>query len=188
MKTMQPILEPVNESTDDPVVAPIFAYLRERAPNVPYLFRTLAHAPHLLKGWTEFAWPMRTNSTSPRTTRELAILRVLQLADADNEFEFHKRMGLNAGLQQSQIDELGAWRTSEAYSPSERAVLAVAEEIAAGPAASEASMGELRKHFGAGEIVELTLTACFYVLVARFTTSLGMAHDDPSIISAIGKV
>lgn len=182
---MAPIVAPMAEDTTDPVVAPIFAFIRERAPGIPTLFLTLARAPHLFKGWSDFAWPMRTESTSPRHLRELAIIRVLQLAGADNEFDYHAAMGIKAGLTQAQVDALSDWKTSDVYAPRERAVLAVAEEIAQGPAASEASMLELKKHFPDSEIVEITLTACFYVLVTRFVFSMGIEHDDPKVVSAI---
>ena len=110
---------------------------------------------------------------------------MLQLAGADNEFDYHAAMAVKAGLTQPQIDALAGWRGSDAFSPRERAVLAVAEEIARGPAASEVSMAELKQHFPDSEIVELTLTACFYVLVTRFIFSMGIEHDDPAIVSAI---
>jgi alkylhydroperoxidase family enzyme len=180
-----PIVEPLSEITEDPVVAPLFGYIREKAPGVPNLFRTLARAPHLFKGWSDFAWPLRTASTSPRYIRELAIVRVLQLANAESQFEIHAAMGVRAGLKQAQIDALQNWRESFLFSDREKAVLAVAEEIAKGPAASEASMLELKKHFTDSEVVEITLTACFYVLVARFVGSLGIEHDDPAIASAL---
>lgn len=184
---MAPIIAPMPADTTDPVVAPIFAFIRQRAPGIPSLFLTLGRAPHLLKGWSEFAWPMRSESMSPRYLRELAIIRVLQLANADNEFEYHAAMALKAGLTQAQLDALGNWQESDAYSPRERAVLAVAEEIARGPAASEASMAQLKEQFPDSEVVEITLTACFYVLVTRFVSSMGIEHDDPAVVSAISR-
>jgi alkylhydroperoxidase family enzyme len=184
-ETNMPIVEPSPEDTQDPVVAPLFKFFRDMAPAVPNLFLTLARAPHIFKGWSEFAWPMRKDSTSPRFIRELAIIRVLRITKADNEFVYHAAMGLRAGLKQAQIDALENWRTADVYSPRERAVLAVAEEIGIGPAASEASMLELKRHFSDSEVLEITMTSCFYVLVARFIFSMGIEHDDPAVISAI---
>jgi alkylhydroperoxidase family enzyme len=180
-----PIIEPSPADTQDPVVAPLFAYFSDMAPAIPNLFLTLARAPHIFKGWSEFAWPMRKDSTSPRYIRELAIIRVLQITKADNEFVYHAGMSLRAGLKQTQVDALDKWRTASVFSPRERAVLAVAEEIAIGPAASESCMRELKNHFSDSEVLEITMTSCFYVLVARFIFSMGIEHDDPAVISAI---
>jgi alkylhydroperoxidase family enzyme len=182
---MARIIEPISEATEDPVVAPLFAFLRANAPGIPNLFLTLGRAPHLFKCWSDFAWPMRAKSTSPRYIRELAIVRVLQLTNAENEFDYHAAMGMKAGLKQAQIDALQNWRESDLFTDREKAVLAVAEEIANGPAASEASMLALKKYFTESEVIEITLTACFYVLVSRFIFSLGIEHDDPAIVSAI---
>ena len=184
---MSPIVTPVTEDCDDPTVAELFNYMKTemKVPSIPTLFLTLARAPHVYKGWSQFAWPLRSQSTSPRHLRELAVCRVLQLHNADNEFEYHATMGKKAGLSQAHIDDLANWQQSDTYSPEERAVLGMAEGVGSGPAASEESMLEMKKYFSEPEIIELTITACFYVLVSRFVLSLRIEHDDPALIQSV---
>jgi len=51
-------------------------------------------------------------------------------------------------------------------------VLRLAEEVTRGPGASAEAMAELQAHFDASAVVELTLTASFYVCVGRFLSSM----------------
>jgi len=50
--------------------------------------------------------------------------------------------------------------------------LRLAEEVTRGPAASADCVDSLKQHFIDAEIVELTLTASFYVCVSRFLQSM----------------
>ena len=81
-------------------------------------------------------------------------------------------MALDAGVTQAQVDALEQAQQSALFSAQEKLVIRLAEEVTRGPAASAECIEALKAHFSAAEIVELTLTASFYVCVARFLQSM----------------
>jgi alkylhydroperoxidase family enzyme len=159
---------------EDPTLARLFEGVRARGVEVPNLYRVLSASPGMLEAWIDFAWRLRLDATTPRDLRELMILRGAQLSGAAYEWAHHRPMALAAGVPEAKIDALADWRASDAFTDAERAALRVTEEITAGQGASEAAMTELKAHFPPEAVVELTLTASFYVCVARMLTSLAV--------------
>jgi alkylhydroperoxidase family enzyme len=167
-------LEMCSETPEDPALAALFDGVRARGVEVPNLYRVLAASPGMLDAWIDFAWRLRLEAETPRALRELMILRGAQLSGAAYEWAHHRPMALAAGVEEAQIAALADWPDSDRFTPAERAALRLTEEITAGGAASEAAMDELKAHFTPAEVVELTLTASFYVCVARMLGSLGV--------------
>ena len=158
---------------DDPALRAMYDEVRARGIELPNLYRMLGHAPALFRGWLDFAWPLRLNATTPRHLRELLILRGAQVSEADYEWAHHVVMALAAGVTQAQIDALAEWPDSALFNAQEKAILRLADEVTRGPAASSDCIEALKAQgFDASAIVELTLTASFYVCVARFLKSM----------------
>jgi alkylhydroperoxidase family enzyme len=157
---------------DDSALRAMYDEVRARGIALPNLYRVLGHSPPLFRAWLDFAWPLRLNARTPRKLRELLILRGAQVSQASYEWAHHLGMALAAGVTQAQIDALGAAQDSALFSPQEKAVIRLAEEVTRGPAASAGCVAALKQHFSDAEIVELTLTASFYVCVSRFLQSM----------------
>lgn len=158
---------------DDPALRAMYDEVRARGIELPNLYRMLGHAPALFRGWLDFAWPLRLEAKTPRRLRELLILRGAQVSQADYEWAHHVVMALAAGVTQAQVDALAKWPDSALFSAQEKAVLRLADEVTRGPAASSDCIEALKvQGFDASAIVELTLTASFYVCVARFLKSM----------------
>ena len=79
---------------------------------------------------------------------------------------------ISEGRDRAKIDAIADWRNSPLFSDEERAVLQLAEEVTRGPGASPECLAALAPHFDHAGIVELTLTASFYVCVGRFLVSM----------------
>jgi alkylhydroperoxidase family enzyme len=156
----------------DPRVAEMFAEVRARGIPVPNLYRVLGHAPDMLRAWLDFAWPLRLNAKTSRAIRELLILRGAQVSGARYEWVHHVQMALAAGVPQAQIDALDNWQSSALFDATERAVLRIADEVTRGPGASAEAIEQLKQHFGGEAVVELVLTASFYVCVSRVLLSM----------------
>jgi 4-carboxymuconolactone decarboxylase len=135
------------------------------------LYKIIGHNPTLLSGWIEFAYSLRRDCTTPRTLRELMILRGAQLCNSAYEWHQHRRMAHQKGVPAAQIEDLMMWRESPRYSDPERAALAFTEAMMAGNTSDEV-FDELKKHFSPSEIIELALTAGFYAMVPRFLNAL----------------
>jgi 4-carboxymuconolactone decarboxylase len=135
------------------------------------LYRSLSHAPDLLRAWIDFAWALRGHDTTSRRLRELCILRTASLHHSQYEWHQHRRMAREVGVTDYQVAELEMWRTSDAFDAEERAALALTDAIIAGNVPDEV-IGELERHFDHAQRVELTVTAAFYAMVPRILDAL----------------
>jgi alkylhydroperoxidase family enzyme len=161
----------VSDRPADPDLAGIFADLRGQGREPSNLYRTLAHAPRMLRAWVGMAWPLRTEPSVPRSLRELMIMRAAQLTEADYEWAHHREMAVRAGVPEVKLDALAAWPSSDLFGEDERTALAYTEGIIANDVA-DGVFDEVRRRFSPAEIVELTLTAGFYAGVARVLRAL----------------
>jgi alkylhydroperoxidase family enzyme len=140
------------------------------------LYRVIGNQPRMLKAWIDFAYELRSACETPRVLRELMILRTAQLARSTYEWHQHRIMASAAGVPEKKISELAMWRGSKAFDARERAALALTEAIVAGhvdDAVYEAAAGV----FDHGEIIELVLTASFYVMVPRVLDAIAVTSE-----------
>jgi 4-carboxymuconolactone decarboxylase len=135
------------------------------------LYRSLSHAPDLLRAWIDFAWALRGHDTTSRRLRELCILRTASLHHSQYEWHQHRRMAREVGVTDYQVAELEMWRTSDAFDAEERAALALTDAIIDSEVPDEVIV-ELGRHFDHAQRVELTVTAAFYAMVPRILDAL----------------
>ncbi len=135
------------------------------------LYRALAHAPRLLEAWIDFAWALREHCDTPRRLRELVILRTAQCMLSQYEWNQHRLMATEAGVDEYLVAELPMWRTSPAFDDAERAALALTDALVEGGVPDEVN-ATIDEHFGPQARVELTLTAAFYCAVPRLLDAL----------------
>jgi chorismate mutase/alkylhydroperoxidase family enzyme len=152
----------------DPV---ILKRLSELEGNPNNLYQLLAHQPHLLAAWIEFAFSLRNQCTTSRKLRELMILRGAQIFPSTYEFSHHLRMAKEAKVPQEQLDSLDHWHESSIYSEQERASLEFMEAILIGNVSDTLSK-KMLKLFTPSEYIELSLTASFYAMVPRVLNAL----------------
>lgn len=163
----------VSSDPADPALKAMFDEVRARGVQVPNLYRVLGLSPPLLRAWLDFAWPLRLHARTPRKVRELLILRGAQVSETEYEWVHHVQMALAAGVTQAQIDALAVWEHSPLFTPQEKAVIRLAEELTRGPSASPGCIDSLKQQgFGDADVVELVLTGSFYVCVSRFLKSM----------------
>ena len=141
------------------------------------LYEVLGNQPDLLRAWIDFAWTLRSAPRTPRRLRELMILRCAQLADSDYQWRDHVAMAAEVGVPPRQVEQLHAWRESDAFDDHEQLVLALTEQIVANDV-TDATLDALRDVTTPAEVVELTLTAAFYVMVPRVLQALRVRHDE----------
>jgi 4-carboxymuconolactone decarboxylase len=152
----------------DPVLGKRLAELWGDPPN---LYRALGNHPALCAAWTEFARAIRYESRTPRTLRELMILRGAQLMRSEYEWAQHLRMARKAGVREAQIEALARWRDSGEFDAREKAALALAEAVT-NAEVTDAVYAEASRHFDHATYVELALTAAFYAMVGRMLDAM----------------
>ena len=172
--------------TGDTAVRSVFDRFAAEGREPIALYRVLAAAPWLLAAYNGLAVAMRHEATLPRGLRELAILRGAQLAGSDYEWSHHVPMARAAGVPESQLSRLHAWRTSPDFDARERAALTCVEAV------HDATMGDddfalLRASFSEAETVELVGVCAFYEMVARLIQAFGI-EVEPSYARHLDEV
>ena len=139
----------------------------------PNLYRALANNPAMIAAWAEFARAIRYESRTPRTLRELMILRGAQLMRSEYEWAQHLGMARKSGVRETQIAALANWRNSPAFDAREKAALGLAEAVTQGSVSDEV-YAESMRHFNHQQYVELSVTASFYACVGRMLDAMGV--------------
>ncbi|MGE5639595.1 MAG: carboxymuconolactone decarboxylase family protein [Clostridia bacterium] len=147
----------------------------------PNLYRGLANHPKLVAAWTEFSKTLRHDTRTPRSLRELVILRGAQLMRSEYEWAQHLRMARKAGVREAQIAALASWQRSSEFTEQEKAALLLAEAVTQGRVTDEV-YARVTQHFDHHDYVELALIAAFYAMVGRMLDAMGIPLE-PDIAS-----
>jgi 4-carboxymuconolactone decarboxylase len=141
------------------------------------IFRVMCHAPAAAKGFSSCGTRILGETKLDPKLRELVINAVSVSLDCPYEWSHHAKWALDVGAT---TEELEALKNSnhDALGPREQTCVAYALKVDAGEV-TEADVEGLRE---AGlddqEIVELTLTAGFYGMTARFLKAMDVEYDD----------
>lgn len=143
----------------------------------PNLYRALANHPALVAAWTEFSRMLRYDTRTPRTLRELVILRGAQLMRSEYEWAQHLPMARKSGVREAQIQALEQWRTSPEFDEREKAALELAEAVTTGQVSDELHE-RVSRQFDHHDYVELAAVAAFYAMVGRMLDAMGVPLDE----------
>jgi len=150
----------------------------ERKVPTANIFRALANAPVLLDAFLTYANAMRDSSQLSPKLRELAILSVGHTTGSEYEIAHHQSHGLKAGLTEEQLAAVADGESTELFDDAERAVMALARESTANVHVTEDTWAAAAKHLDDQQMVELTLTICWYNSGVRIMGLLGIELED----------
>lgn len=173
----------VQNNEADPKVREMFEKIEASGHQVVNLYRVLAHAPEICRGFIRFGNRVLYKGALTPALREIAILLVSERTDANYERTKHRDIAAKAGVRPEQIAEVANWEGSKAFNDQERAVLQYTEEVNRDVRAQEATYAALKQHFNTQAIVELTVTIGFYGAVSRILENLQVElEDDPTAV------
>lgn len=157
----------------NPIVAEVFErfVMEDREPIA--LYRALAHAPAVLRGYAALAMTLRYEAGVDQDLRELVILRIAHITGSDYEWAHHCALAEDAGLSQTQIRAVKEWESSTKFDARQRLVMGLADEVHA-RALTNGMFDRVRSAFGDERAVELVVLAAFYETVARIVQGLGV--------------
>jgi len=144
------------------------------------LFKVLGHCPYIGLNFIRMGNSIRRGEELPPKLRELAILRVGYLTQAEYEFISHTRIGLEVGVKQKQIDEISDWAASAEFNDQERAVLHYTDEVTQDIRVKDETFAGLREFFSDHTIVELTIAIGYYCMVCRILVALQIELEPES--------
>jgi AhpD family alkylhydroperoxidase len=145
------------------------------------LMRMFAHRPPLAKGLTGFAGALKLHRTLPDRLVELVRLRVAFHNQCRSCMAIRYRDALEDGVNEDLVCSLEKPLEAPDLSEAEKAAIAYADALATNHLAiGDATFDELRKHFSEAEIVELGMTAAFFVGFGRLAATWDMVEELPA--------
>lgn len=153
----------------DPAEAPeavreVFA----RLPVKLKIFQLMANAETCFRPMIRLGAAILGQQQLAAKLRELAILRVARLSDAEYEWVQHVPIAKRVGVTDAQLAALEADAIDAAcFDAAERAVLGFTSELVARARPSDAAFEALARLVSPREIVELVVAIGYYMLIAR---------------------
>jgi AhpD family alkylhydroperoxidase len=141
------------------------------------LFTTLGRTGGLFRGWLHFAGRLMPFGRLPRRDTELVILRVAHLRECVYEQNHHVRLGRRVGLTHDELGRVAEGPQATGWSDRERAILTAVDELVADRAITDASWEALEPHLPPARLVELTLLATHYDMLATVILTLGIEPE-----------
>jgi alkylhydroperoxidase family enzyme len=142
------------------------------------LDRILLHSPAFAKGWNGLFGAIRGQLTVPPKLRELAIMAVGALNQAEYEWVQHEPEFLKAGGTQAQLAALknvpSALKNDKLFDEPERATLALTLEMTRSIKVSDATLKRVRGLLPLDQVVELIGTIAGYNMASRFLVATGV--------------
>lgn len=142
------------------------------------IFRTLAHAPKALTsflGWGNYILSKRS-AVSPRN-RELIILRTGYNCRSGYEWMQHKRIGLDAGLTEAEVERIKAGPEADGWSELDRAMLRATDDLTSNHHVTDANWIALEPLGDKGRM-DLVFTVGQYTQVSMMLNSFGVQYED----------
>jgi len=142
------------------------------------IFGVLGRHPKLLKRFNLLGGFLLNKGLLPEREREIVILRIGWNARARYEFGQHTLIGRRCGLTDAEIVALTLPATDHDWSDDDRALIALADELADDDCVGDGTWQRLANRWDDAELVELLVLAGFYRMVSGFLNSAGVQLDD----------
>ena len=106
--------------------------------------------------------------------RELAIVTVGRLTDAQYEYVHHWNLARSVGVSREQLDALADFEKSPAFNDHERTVIRYAVEATNNVRVTDATWNALKSVLDTRRLMELVQNVAFYNMVVRVLVPVGV--------------
>jgi 4-carboxymuconolactone decarboxylase len=141
------------------------------------LFKVLMNHPALVRRWTVFAGHVLRKQSLPARARELLILRIGWLNQAEYEWAQHVEIAKREGVSEEEIERIkqgpkGGWEPLDAM------LLQAVDDLFENSVVSEAVWTALSAKYSTQQMIDLVFTVGQYNLVSWAINSFGVPLDD----------
>ncbi len=140
----------------------------------------LKHSPEMARRAIPFWEYVRNESTVPHQMRELAMLVTARAKDCVYIWDRHVPIARQSGLSNELIDALRDRKPLPELSPSEAAVINLANEFFTGSKVSEETFQAVHQQFGTQAMVELVTLMGYYAMLAFNANTIDLQLDHQS--------
>ncbi|MFN7930668.1 MAG: carboxymuconolactone decarboxylase family protein [Blastocatellia bacterium] len=177
MRLAKPRIEPLPEDEWSAEALELLpkAQMHGRTLNI---FKTLAHHPRLLKRWMVFGNHVLFRSTLPPRDRELVILRIGWLCQAEYEWGQHVLIGKQAGLTDDEIARIKLEPEAASWNEFDTALICATDELHEDACISDVTWQVLTTRYSTEQMMDLIFAIGQYNLVSMALNSLGVQLDE----------
>ncbi len=141
------------------------------------VFRTMLQHPKLYKRWVVFANHVLFKSTLPGREREIAILRVGWLCQAEYEWAQHVEIGKREGVTDEDIEKIIKGPDAD-WAPKDKALMQAVDELHQNKDISDGTWEQLSDHYSDKQIMDLVFAVGQYTLVSMALNTFGVQLDE----------
>jgi len=168
----------VSESSNDAILADMFARIRAKRGRLLNIHQVVGHAPKMLRAQAAYATALREESSLPRDLQELLILRIAQVNASAYEQSVHRPIA--CGVPPAKLAALAAWQSSSLFDARERAALGFIDQAAQSGDVDDDVFAAAKNIFSPQEIIELAALIAWYVGNSCFVRALRIANEPES--------
>lgn len=172
-----PLVEPL-PADHDPDVAELAAFFATTLGFAPNSVLTMQRRPALARAFTELNRAVMTNHGRVGSELKRLVGHVASHVAGCRYCEAHTiraaaRFGAAEGADPARLAAVWSFRTSDLFTPAERAALEFAAAAASTPGAVTPGIGaELRRHWDDGEIVEIAAVVALFGFLNRWNDAM----------------
>ncbi len=176
-----PRLAPLTEADSTPEQREVLADLG--GADALNIFATLARYPRLFRRWSPFAGKLLSRGRLADRDRELVILRTALLTAAAYEWGQHVSIARNAGLSDDEIARVATGPGAPGWSDEDASLLTAVDELVDDHCVTDATWALLTTRYDEEQLIELTMLAGSYAMLAGTLNSLGvqLEGDQPAL-------
>jgi uncharacterized peroxidase-related enzyme len=163
-------LQYVEKEKANPEQEKILTQLTQKSGKIANIWKLWSHSPQTLDAFMIFYKTLMKGTLDPKL-RELAYVKSSLVNDCNYCAEAHKGSGRRFGITEQQLQEIGIFADSAAFTPLEKLVLRYAEELTRTAHSSADLVAELKKDLTESDMVELNVTVGTANLTNRFNMS-----------------
>ncbi len=145
---------------------------------VSNLMGTLANYSKLYKRWRVFGNHVLFKSSLPPRDREILILRIGWLCQAEYEWGQHVIIGKQAGLSEEEIIQIIEGPNAKGWDPFEATLLHAVDELYIDSFISDAIWQKLATKYNEHQLIDLVFTVGQYNLVSMVLNTLGIQLEE----------
>jgi len=151
---------------------------RDDSPRGLNILGLLANHPQLALAYHTFNGHLLFNTSLSIRQREIVVLRVGALRDAEYEWLQHKVQALDAGMTLAEVDASREGPDAEVWSPVEAALVRATDELVADARISDETYAVLAAELDAHQLMDLVFTVGAYDVLAMAMRTFDLEVDD----------
>jgi 4-carboxymuconolactone decarboxylase len=144
---------------------------------VDNIFRVMGNNPTLLRRWLVFASHILAKQSVPPREREIAILRIGWLNQAEYEWAQHVVIAKRAGVTDEEIAQIQTGAGASGWSADDRAVVQAVDDLFERHVVGDATWAALSQRWSTEQLMDLIFTIGQYNLVSWALNSFGVQLD-----------